>query len=195
MMNLDLIVEGLKEQLTSGDNLSIMSSKAGADDKSVESVLGLGLPLLLGAMSNKASEPEGSQTIMNIVSKMSNNNPMDNMTGYMNDPEQFQGSNMLSSILGSNLQPIQQLVSKSTGLPPSAVGQILAMALPLVMGSLSKSVQTQNIKPEGLPGLLQEQSRMAASASPEAAEMMNQVFVSKQTSGGLMGLVKRLLGG
>jgi hypothetical protein len=46
------------KQLTSGDNLSVIGKKVGADDKSVKSTLEMGLPLLLGAMNNKASKPE-----------------------------------------------------------------------------------------------------------------------------------------
>ena len=50
---MDSIVEGLMKQLTSGDNLSLISKNVGADDKSVKSALKMGLPLLLGAMNNK----------------------------------------------------------------------------------------------------------------------------------------------
>jgi hypothetical protein len=53
------IVEGLMKQLTSGDTLSLIGKKAGADDKSVKSTLEMGFPLLLGAMNSSASKPEG----------------------------------------------------------------------------------------------------------------------------------------
>ncbi|HOT06957.1 MAG TPA: DUF937 domain-containing protein [Methanotrichaceae archaeon] len=133
------IVEGLMTQIMTGDNLSVMSGKVGADDKSVKSALDLALPLLLGAVSSKAAKPEGASAIMSSISGMGADNPVDSISGYLNSPEKLQGPDLLSSILGSQLQPIQQSISKSTGLPPAIVGQILGILLPLVIGSLSKS--------------------------------------------------------
>ena len=187
------IVEGLMKQLISGDNLALMSNKVGADDKSVKSTLEMGLPLLLGAMNNNASKPEGINAIMNGMAQMGNNNPMDNMSSYLGAPDSFQGSDMLSSMLGSNLQPIQQSISKSTGLPLSVVGQILSMVLPLVIGSLSKSSSKQNLAPEDLSKFLGEQSEMAISTSPDAAGVMKGLFASQQSGGGLMGMIKKFL--
>lgn len=99
----------------------------------------MGLPLLLGAMNNKASKPEGANAIMGSLAKAGSNNPMDSMASYISGSGSSQESDMLSSILGSSLQPIQQAISKSTGLPSGVVGKLLSMALPLVLGSVSKS--------------------------------------------------------
>lgn len=102
-----------------------------------------------------------------------------------------QGDNILNSILGSSMQPIQQAISKKTGLPASVVGQLLSMALPLLLGSLAKSSAKQNIAADDLPKLLGDESKMALSSSPEAAMLMDELFAS-QESGGLMGLIKKL---
>ena len=190
---MDSIVEGLMGQLLSGDNLSLMSKKVGTDDKSTKSALEMGLPLLLGAMNNNASKPEGAKAIMNGLAQMSKNNPMDNMASYMSSPGSSQGPDMLSSILGSSLQPIQQTISKSTGMPPSVVGQLLSMALPLVLGSLSKNSPKQNMGSDDLSKLLGDQSKMAMSASPDAAGAMKELFASQQSSGGLTGLIKKFI--
>jgi hypothetical protein len=190
---MDSIVEGLMKQLVSGDNLSLMSKNVGVDDKSTKSVLEMGLPLLLGAMNNNASKPEGAQVIMNSLAQMGNNNPMDNLSSHLSAPSSSQGSNMLASIMGTSLSPIEQAVSKSTGLPPAVVSKVLAMALPLVLGSLSKSSPGQSLGPNDLSQLLGDQSKMAMAASPNAAGVMNELFASQQSSGGLMGLIKKFI--
>jgi hypothetical protein len=190
---MESVVEGLMKQLMSGDSLALMSNKVGADDKSVKSTLEMGLPLLLGAMNNNASKPEGAKAIMNSLAQMGNANPMDNISSYLGASDSSQGSGMLSSILGSNLQPIQQSISKSTGLPPAVVGKILSMALPLVIGSLSKNSAKQNMGTKDLSKLLGEQSKMAMSNSPDAAGVMQELFASQQSSGGLTGLIKKLI--
>lgn len=190
---MESMVEGLMKQLLSGDNLSLMSNKIGADDKSTKSALEMGLPLLLGAMSNKASKPEGANAILNGLSQVGSNNPMDSMATYISGPGSSQGTDMLSSILGSSLQPIQQAISKKTGLPSEVVGQLLSMVLPLVMGLMSKSHPKQSMGSDDLSKLLGEQSKMAMSASPDAAGVMKELYSSQESSGGLMGLIKKLI--
>lgn len=190
---MDSMVEGLMKQLMSGDNLSLMSNKVGADEKSTKSALEMGLPLLLGAMSNKASKPEGANEIMSILAQVGSNNPMDSMASYIGGSGSSQGTDMLSSILGSSLQPIQQTISKSTGLPSDVVGQLLSMALPLVLGSMIKSSPKQNMGSDDLSKLLGEQSKMAMSASPEAAGAMKELLATQKSGGGLMGMIKKVI--
>ncbi|MDD1741502.1 MAG: DUF937 domain-containing protein, partial [Methanothrix sp.] len=67
---MDSIVEGLMKQMMSGDNLSRLSNTVGADEKSTKSALEMGLPLLLGAMSNKAPKSEGSNAIISSLSQL-----------------------------------------------------------------------------------------------------------------------------
>jgi hypothetical protein len=190
---MDSIVEGLMKQIVSGDNLSLMSNKVGADDKSTKSALEMGLPLLLGAMKINAAKPEGANAIMNGLAQMGSNNPVDSMASYMSSPGSSQGTDMLSSVLGSSLQPIEQAISKSTGMPPAVVAKVLAMALPLVLGSLSKNSPKQNMGSGDLSKLLGEQSKMAMSASPDAAGVMKELFASQQGGGGLTGLIKKFI--
>ena len=188
---MDSLVEGLMKQMISGDNLSLMSNALGSDEKSTKSALEMGLPLLLGAMSNKASKREGSDAIINSLSQLGGNNPMNDIASYIGGSGSSQGSDMLSSILGSSLQPIQQAISKKTGLPASVVGQLLSMALPILLGSLMKSSSKQSIGQDEISKMLEKQSKMALSSSPEAAGAMEELFAS-QERGGLMGMIKKL---
>ena len=183
------VVEGLMSQMMSKENLSLLSNKAGTDENSAKSVLEIGLPMLLAAMSNKASKSEGS-AIISSLSQLGGNNPADDMASYLGGSGS-QGTDILSSILGSSLQPIQQAISKKTGLPASVVGQLLSMALPMLLGSLAKSSNKQNIAADDLSKLLGDQSKMALSSSPEAAVLMDELF-APQERGGLMGMIKKL---
>ncbi|HPC90022.1 MAG TPA: DUF937 domain-containing protein [Methanothrix sp.] len=189
---MDSIVEGLMKQMMSGDNLSVMSNNIGADEKSTKSALEMGLPLLLGALSAKASKPEGANAIISSLAQVGSNNPLDSMASYIGGSGSSQGTDMLNSILGSSLQPIQQAISKKTGLPTGVVGQLLSMALPLVLGSLTKSSSGQSMGTNDLSKLLGEQSKMAMSASPDAAGVMKELLASQEGGSGIMGLIKKM---
>ena len=53
------ILESMMTQVSSGDNLSAISKAVGGDEPAVKSALSMGLPMLLGSMSNTASTPAG----------------------------------------------------------------------------------------------------------------------------------------
>jgi len=189
---MDSIVEGLMKQMMSGDNLSVMSNNVGADERSTKSALEMGLPLLLGALSAKASKPEGANAIISSLAQVDSNNPLDSMASYFGGSGSSQGTDMLNSILGSSLQPIQQAISRKTGLPAGVVGQLLSMALPLVLGSLTKSTSGQSMGTNDLSKLLGDQSKMAMSSSPDAAGVMKELLASQEGGTGMMGLIKKL---
>jgi hypothetical protein len=170
-----------------------MSKSAGAEEGSVKSTLEMALPLLLGAMNNKASKPEGMNAIMKSLSQAGTSSPEKDITSFLSAPASVPGSDMLSSLLGSNVQPIQQAISKSNGLPAGVVGKILSMAMPLLMSSLSKNL-AKNAGPEALTKLLGEQSKMALSASPNAAGVMRELSTSEKSSGGLWERIKKIFG-
>ena len=190
---MDSIVEGLMKQLTAGDALSLMSKKAGTDDKSVKSALEMGLPLLLGAINKNASKPEGMNAIMKSLSQTGTDSPLKNISSYLEASDSASGSDMLGSLLGSSTQPIQQALSKSTGLSGGIVGKILTMALPLLMGSLSKHLG-KGVGAEGITKLLGEQSKMALDASPNAAGAMQDLLASEKSTGGLWERIKKFFG-
>jgi hypothetical protein len=192
---LDSIVEGLMKQLVSGDNLSAISKSVGGDDKAVKSALGMGLPLLLGSMSNNASKPGGADMLMKMLTQTGSSNPMDNISSHLGNPEAAGGSGMLSNLFGSQMNPVQNAISQKTGLPPAAVGKLMAIVTPLILGYVGKTSMQQKMDPKGLSNLLGDQSQMAMQSSPEAANMAKQLLAVQEGSGGILGMLKKLLGG
>ncbi len=192
---MDSIIANLMKELGSGDNVSAMSKTVGGDDKAVKSALGMGLPLILGSMSSNASKPGGADMLMKMMTQMGSSNPMDNLSAYLSNPEAAGGSGMVSSLLGSQMVPVQNAISQKTGLPPAAVGKLLAIATPVIMGQVGKMSAEQNMDSKGLPNFLGNQSKSAMQSSPEAANMAKQLLSIQEGSGGIMGMQRKLLGG
>ncbi|MFZ3133370.1 MAG: DUF937 domain-containing protein [Methanothrix sp.] len=188
---MDSVVNMALEQLMAGDNLSLISSKVGADEQSTKSALEMGLPLLLGAMSSKASNKDGANAILSGLAESAKGNSMQDMAKYLGSGSSSFGPGMLNSILGSSMIPIQQSIAKKTGLPQEVVGQLLTMALPLVLRYLTKS-SPEKMKPDDLSKLLDEQSKMALSSSPDAEAMMKDILSAQDGGSGFMGMVEKL---
>lgn len=188
------IVADLMKQVATGDNLSMISKSVGGDGKAVQSALSMGLPVIMGSMANTASKPGGADMLTKMLSQAGSSNPMDNLSGFLGNPAAAGGSGMVNSLLGSQMGTIQNTISQKTGLPPAAVGQVLAIAAPMVMGYVGKMFVSQKMDTKSLTGLLGDQSKLALQGSPDAAAMAQQLMGAQESAGGIGGILKKVLG-
>jgi hypothetical protein len=191
---MDSIVENLMKEMSSGNTLSAISRSVGGDDAKVKSALGMSLPLVLGSMANTASKPGGAATLTKMMAQTGSNNPVDNMGSFLGNAAAAGGSGMVSTLFGSQMGTIQSTISQKTGLPPAAVAKVMEIATPLVMGYVGKMFVQQKMDTKNLTSLLGDQSKMALQSSPEAAGMAKQLMSAQEGSGGISGILKKVLG-
>jgi hypothetical protein len=101
---------------------------------------------------------------------------------------------MVSTLFGSQMGTIQNAISQKTGLPPAAVGKVMEIATPMIMGYVGKMFVQQKMDTRSLASLLGDQSRIALQASPDAAGMAKQLMGAQESSGGISGVLKKVLG-
>ena len=188
------IVADLMKQVATGDNLSLISKTVGGDEKGVQSALGMGLPMIMGSMAQTAQNPAGADMITSMMGQMGGSNPLDNLGGFLGSSAASGGSGMASSLLGSQMAPIQNAIAQKTGLPPAVVGKVLAVATPIVLGYITKSMSGKQVDQKGLTNLLGEQSKMAMQSSPDAARIAKQMLGSQKDTAGVSGAFKKFLG-
>jgi hypothetical protein len=188
------IVADLIKQVATGDNLSMISKSVGGDGKAVQSALSMGLPMIMGSMANTASKPGGADVLTKMLAQTVSSNPMDNLGGLMANPAAAGGSGMVNTLFGSQMGTIQNAISQKTGLPPAAVGKVLEIATPMVMGYVGKMFVQQKMDTKSLTSLLGDQSKIALQASPDAAGLAKQVMGTQESSGGIGGILKKVLG-
>ncbi len=189
------IVADIMKQVATGDNLSQISKSVGGDEKGVQSALSMGIPMLLGSMSDTTSKPGGADMITGMLGQMGGSNPMDNLGSFLGSPTSSTGgSSMVSSLLGSQMVPIQNAISQKSGLPPAIVGKVLAIAAPMVMGYVGKMFAGQKMDQKGLTSLIGDQSKMAMQSSPDAANMAKQMLGSQQETAKATGFFKKIFG-
>jgi hypothetical protein len=179
------IVDNVMGMLSSGDNLSTMGKSVGGDEKSVKSALSMGLPLLMGSMADKASKPGGAEMLTKMIPQEGAGNP-DNISSQLSNPPTAGGSDMVSKLMGNQMGPMQNAISKKSGLAPDGVGKLLAMVAPILMGQVGKMFSQGNMDSKGLSALLGSQSKMAMQSSPEASDLSKQMNVGTTENGGFM---------
>jgi hypothetical protein len=188
------IVADLMKQVATGDNLSQISKAVGGNGNAVQSALSMGLPMVMGSMATTASQPGGADILTKMLAQGGAANPMDNLSGLLSNPAAAGSSGMVSTLFGSQMGTIQNAISQKTGLPPAAVGKVLEIAAPMVMGYVGRMFVQQKMDAAGLTSLLGDQSKMALAGSPDAAAMAQQLLGAQAGSGGISGLLKKFTG-
>ena len=85
-------------------------------------VLGMALPLLMGAMKKNVQNPQGAEGLMNALS-----------------------SRHTGNILGSRQPVVENELSKRTGLSAADIAEMLKIAAPVIMGLLGRQRAQANI--------------------------------------------------
>ena len=151
---LDLLNSDLGKTIISG-----VSGSTGTDQGKTSSVLTMALPVLMKAMERNASTPEGAQGLMSALSGKHNGSILDNLGGLfgggVDDEVTNDGSKILGHVLGSKQQGVEQVIGQKAGLDSGAVGNILKVAAPILMGVLGKQASQNNVSDQsGITGLL-----------------------------------------
>lgn len=153
---------GILDLLNSDLGKSIISGVAGStgnDSSKTSSVLTMALPVLMKAMERNAKTPEGAEGLMSALSGKHDGSILDNLSGLfgggVDDTVKQDGAGILSHILGSKQQGLEQFIGQKVGLDASSVAHILKVAAPILMGFLAKQKNEQNVGSSGdLTGLI-----------------------------------------
>lgn len=147
---LDLLNTQTGEQL-----INKASATTSADKDKVSSVLGMALPLILGAMKKNTKEPQGAENLNKALqSDKHDGELLNNLDNKGAEDLSGEGSKILNHVLGNKQGGIIKTIATALNLDESAVGNILQMAAPVVMGILGKQKRKDNVGSSGLSDLL-----------------------------------------
>lgn len=156
---LDLLNTQTGEQL-----INKASANTTADKDKVSSVLGMALPLILGAMKNNTKEPQGAENLNKALQSDKHDGALlNNLDSKDAENLSGEGNKILGHVLGNKQGGIIKTIATALNLDENSVGKILQMAAPVVMGLLGKQKRKDNVETSGLSGLLS--SVMGANAS------------------------------
>lgn len=147
------LMELLTQQMGSGSVRQI-GQRLGADDQSTEKAMAAALPMLLGALARNSAKPDGAAALHRAVTKDHDGSVVDNLSGFLNNPDLKDGNAILGHVLGTRRAAVETGVSKTSGMGGQQVAQLMAMLAPLVMGALGRVQRQQKLDPGGLSNVL-----------------------------------------
>lgn len=151
---LDLLNSDLGKQIISG-----VSGSTNEDPNKTAGVLTMALPVLTEALQRNSETPEGAQSLMGALSNKHDGSILDNLgdlfNGGVDEEVKIDGGKILGHVLGGKQAGVQQVIGQKTNMNSGAVGNILKVAAPILMGMIGKQKQQQNVNDSnGLSGML-----------------------------------------
>lgn len=143
---LDLLNSDLGKTLVSG-----ASQQLGQNSKTTSSALTAALPLILGAMKNNASTPQGAQGLLGALSNSNHDGSiLDNLGGLLGNADGMKdGAGILGHVFNGKEQNVAKAVSAKSGMDMSSVMKLLQMAAPVILGYLGKQTRQNNVSDAG----------------------------------------------
>lgn len=194
---MDTLTQQLLQQLAGGA-ASQIGQKIGVDEKTTNSAMATAIPLLVSALAKNASEPAGAQALHQAVVKDHDGSVLDDMEGFLSNPQAANGVGILNHVLGSQQATVTKGLTKSTGLDSNQVSQLLQIAAPLVMGALGKQQQQQGLNANDLSGLLGNEKQIAEQSNPDMMSTLNNLLDMNKDGSALddiLGIAGKLFGG
>jgi hypothetical protein len=167
----------LTEQL-GGGALEKISRQLGTDEQTAGNATAAGVSALIGALSKNAGKADGATALDSALSKDHDGSVLDNLTGFLDNPDTGTGQGILNHVLGGRQRQVQSGLSQATGLDSDGAGKLLSMLAPVVMGALGKAKQQGNLDASGVSSLLGEQREQIARREPEAMGMLDRLLDS-----------------
>lgn len=133
------------------------SQQLGQNENQTASALSAAMPMILGAMKNNTTSPQGAAGLLGALSNSNHDGSILDSIGDMlgNEDIMNEGAGILGHVFGGKVQNVAQAVSKKSGMDMNAVMQLLQMAAPIIMGYLGKESRSNKVNDaNGIESLL-----------------------------------------
>jgi outer membrane protein OmpA-like peptidoglycan-associated protein len=170
--------------LLTPDIVSKASSLLGDSEPAVAKGMGAALPVLLGSLANRSTDPGFASMLFNLVRDPANDGSLlGNVAsllspGAASSPMMALGGKLLSGLFGNNLGSLGNALAGYAGVKQASATSMLNFAAPLVLSVLGKAVKSGNLNPSGLASLLAGQKSAYSEALPGPLSRLESYFAA-----------------
>lgn len=172
---MNAITQIVTQQL-GGSASRTIAQRFGISESTANTAIQMAVPLILTALARNASQPQEAQNLHQAVATDHDGSILDNVTGYLQNPQSANGAGILGHVFGGQQPAIENNLAQATGMDQSSAGGLLETLAPLVMGSLGKTQQQNGLDASGLSDLLNNQRQEAQANAPGAMSMLNSLL-------------------
>lgn len=146
-----------------GDTLGRVATSLGESPVKTETALGVVLPALMGGLAGKGSTSAGADDLLDLIKRNKFDNPKyGDISGAISAPDSLtnlatSGRSMLDSVFGARTSSVTDWITSFTGINRSSSTSLLSLALPLVIGQITKFLGSGGLTAASLQNLLADQ--------------------------------------
>lgn len=160
----------LMDQLTNVVSSQITqqaAQKTGLSQDMAAKLMPMAMAALMGGLKKNTASPDGARALSNALNKH-DGSLLNNLGAVAEDDNILaDGQKILGHILGGKRAQAEETLSQAAGgVDKGQIGNLLAMAAPLVMSQLGQAKQSQNLDEAGLAGLIREEGARAQKQAP-----------------------------
>lgn len=186
--------------LLQGQDLGQLAEQVGGNEGQVKNGVMAALPAMLTALSKNTGTEKGAQELNNALEKKHDGSILDNLSGYLSNPDLKDGAGILNHLFGSQTSNVANAVSQSSGLDSNGSMKMLQMLAPVLMGMLGQQKKQNNLDAEGIGNLTSMLasnfgSEAGASGIMEAVTNLLDANKDGNVMDDIMGMVGKLFGG
>ena len=186
--------------LLQGQDLGQLAEQVGGNEGQVKNGVMAALPAMLTALSKNTGTEKGAQELNNALEKKHDGSILDNLSGYLSNPDLKDGAGILNHLFGNQTSNVANAVSQSSGLDSNGSMKMLQMLAPVLMGMLGQQKKQNNLDAKGLGNLTSMLasnfgSEAGASGIMEAVTNLLDANKDGNVMDDIMGMVGKFFGG
>jgi hypothetical protein len=170
-----------------------IAPRLGVSEATAQRAVQIAVPLIVAALARNAARPGGAQELHRAVTDDHDGSILDNLSGYLDNPQGADGAGILGHVFGEQQGAVQDTVAQAAGLDQNAAGSILEMVAPLVMGAVGQTQRQNDLDAGGLSDFLGAQQQQTEASAPGLAGALNSVLDANH-DGSVTDDVGRMLG-
>ena len=158
----------LMDQLTDvvvGQMSQQAAQKTGLNEGLAAQLMPMAMAALMGGLKKNAAQPNGADALAKALDRH-DGSLLNNLGQLGQDNTLADGQKILGHILGGKQASTERALAKTAGVDQGQVGQLLAMAAPMVLASLGRAKREQGLDASALAGLVTEESVRVQKAAP-----------------------------
>ncbi len=176
---MNAITQMITQQLAGGAVRTI-SQRLGISETAANTAVQIGVPLILSALARNAAQPQGAESLHEAISKDHDGSILDNLTGYLGNPQSANGAGILGHVFGSQQPTLENNLAQATGMDQGSASGLLETLAPIVMGAVGKEQQEKGLDASDLSILLGREQQQAETNAPGLMGMLGSMLDQNQ---------------
>ena len=163
-----------------GDMLGSIGKQTGVSSSALQSAIPAVVTLLTSALANNASKKQGARSLTGALKNDHDGSILNDLPNYINNYKDGSGAGILKHALGDQQNTVKKGLSKSTGIDKKAIGNLLIMLAPVIMGVVGNVLQKKKLNSTGVSKYLGKEQKKIQKQAPQSSSFLSGLLDSNQ---------------